>query len=568
MALINTNSLFAQWRGLDNLPIVRQIGLLIGIALAVSIGVAVVLWSQDPVYRMVDPNLPAKYKMELINALQSAGIEYRLESDSGAVMVPIADLQHARLQLANSGVPLTSEKGYELLETDPGFGTSQRMEAARFQRALEGELTRSIRSLRSVEQARVHLALPERSVFVRDRTPASASVVLQLYPGRRLDESRIAGIQELVASSVPELLPEDVAVLDDQGRLLSNAEDEPATALSGRHLAMTREIEKTFVTRIENLLEPMFGHDGVRAQVTAEVDYSKVETTSENYNPDNRSNPLIRSEQILENSANNSRSSGGVPGALSNQPPQEATAEPAPAELEGMQDPQTAMSETANSNREITRNYELDRRIERVQSAPGQIRRLSVAVLVDAQSSTDTAGATETGDNGETAADDQQQAEPVSAERLAGIEALVREAVGFDEARGDSIKVSAIDFRRQTVELESLPGPPIWERDWVWDGFKQLLGALLVIILLLAVIRPTLRTLATPGYPALAGREPMALPATSGAALGLPAPEQPPQQLAAEPSSHEQRLDQARSIAERDPKRVAQLTRSWLGGDE
>lgn len=560
MALIDGSQISAQWQGLDKLPVLRQAALLIGIALAIAVGVAIALWSQTPHYRVLQLEMPERFKPTLLDSLNSAGIDYRLDPDTGDIMVAAADFSRARLEAATSGVIQDGEKGYELLEQAPGFGMSQRLESARIQRAIEGELTRSVRGLRSVEQARVHLAMPERSVFVRDRKPASASVVVQLYPGRRLDEVRIAGIQELVAAAVPDLQPEDVAVLDDMGRLLSPAEDDRATALSGKNLAMTREVEKTYIQRIENLLEPLFGSQGVRAQVTAEMDFSSMERTSENYNPNDKQLPLIRSEQILEN--NSEEGAGGVPGALSNQPPPAGSLESPSPEAGGNELAATGNNqETVSSisgRREVTRNYELDRHIEHVKSSPGRIQRLSVAVLVDS-------GIAGADADGETA--DNEQSASLPPERLETIEALVREAVGFNAERGDSIRVSAVDFKHQTdVTDEALsPEAPFWEQGWLWDIGKQLLGAMLLAILLLAVFRPALKTLANP----TASMTTVSLPAAENRP-GLPAPAGDASQAVEQQESdpRQEKLSYARNMAEQDPKRIAQLTRSWLGSDE
>lgn len=571
MALIDGSQLTAQWRGLDQLPMLRQVGLLIGIALAIAVGVAIALWSQSPHYRVLQPDLPERFKPQLLDSLNAAGINHRLDPQSGAVMVPASDFSRARMQATTAGIAAESEKGYELLEQVPGFGMSERLESTRIRRALEGELTRSIRGLRSVEQARVHLAMPERAVFIRDREAASASVVVRLYPGRRLDEVRIAGMQELVAAAVPDLQPEDVAVLDNMGRLLSPAEGDQASALSGKNLALTRELEKTYIQRIESLLEPLFGRRGVRAQVSADLDFSQIERTSENYDPNGQPQPLIRSEQIIEDGG--ATGVAGVPGALTNQPPPAASlgepGEAAPSaagDQEGIT-PAAAQEQTdsADGSREVTRNYELDRRIEHTKSSPGRIQRLSVAVLVDNNTAAD-AAAEAGAEAGADAADGGTETATLSAARLETIEALVREAVGFNAERGDSIRVSAVNFRQSEQDAtETLPeGAPFWQQDWLWDIGKQVLGAILLAILLLAVFRPTLKTLANPA----AGVTTVAMPAAENRP-GLPATANAGQEAAQqETEPRQEKLEYARSLAEQEPKRVAQLTRSWISGDE
>lgn len=547
--MIDSGTLAAQLRGMNQLPALRQFGLLIGLAAAVAIGTGAVLWSREPTYQVLYPDLSLSAQARAIDALRTAGIEHRLAGGTGALMVPAAEVHRARLQLASEGLPESGNEGYALLDgQDNGLGSSRRMETARFQRVLEGELARSIRSLSGVDTARVHLALPERSVFLRERTPPSASVVLKLFSGRSLDPQRIAGIRHLVAASVPELEVDNVAVLDQKGELLSPDRGDPGTGLSGRHLAMTRDLEQALVGRIQGILSPMLGVDGVRAEVTADIDYTQVETTSEVYDPDQRGRELVRSEHVVSESGG-AGETGGVPGALSNSPPAAGTTELDEAV-------RVAAADAAETGRrDVTRNYELDRRVQHRKAVPGQVERISVAVVVDSARLQEAAGA----GSGEGPAE--------TAEVLSRIETLARQAVGFSAARGDTIRVSSVRFNRPDVVDSPMFEAPFWEDQRLWDMLRQILGVAVVIVLILTVLRPAMKSLAAPRVARLSlpeGELPAGLPGGGqGGAEAAPAASGQGQ-----PDPAEQQLAQARQLVEQDPRRVAQLTRAWIGGGE
>ena len=535
----------AQFRALTLLPATRQLGLLAGIAAAVAIGVAAVLWGQSPNHRPLFTDLAVNEQVRVLDALQAVGIDHRIEAGGRVITVPAVDLHRARMELASQGLPERPATGYELLDQDTGFGTSRRMESARFQRAIEGELSRSISALKDVQSARVHLALPERSLFLRARARPSASVVVALVGGRVLDASRIAGIRHLVASSVPELAVRDVMVLDQLGALLST-DDEPENSLSGSHLAQVRDLEQTLLERVESILGAIVGAEQVRAQVAADIDFTRIESTRETYNPDGRDTGLVRSERILEGDRGNG--AGGVPGAFANQPPPAGTVAVEDGAAAGEAGEQAARDFT----RDLTRNYELDRYIERAEPVPGRVRRLSVAVVVAQERDAEGAPQVRT------------------PEQLAELEGLVREAIGFDADRGDSIRVTEAPFYARAEEAPELIEVPLWEQPWVLDAARQLLAFLVVIVLLLAVLRPVLRSAVQGGVTqaqaltvsAAGDGAPQALAAPS---VGGAAPAALP---AAAFGNSEALLAQARQIAEQDPKLVAQLGRTWMGGDD
>jgi len=541
MALVNPENITAQARGFNALPVLRQIGLMIGLAASVALGVAVVLWSRTPDYSMLYGRLSDVEAAQVAASLDSAGIPYRIEHGSGAITVPADKVHEARLKLATRGLPRGDGTGFELLNENQGFGTSQFMEQARYNRAIEGELARSITTLQSVESARVHLAIPKRSVFVRDRNKPQASVVLKLFAGARLDDERLAGVVHLVAASVEGLEAENVTVVDQGGRLLTANNSVNGMAASASQMAYTRKLEQEYIKRIEDILIPIVGEAGVRAQVVADVDYTIVESTTESYQPDDRA---VRSEETFEESTT-AGTAAGVPGALTNQPP------PAGSLVDGVvEDDQ---SKPVNSTRRATRNYEMDRSISHTRNLPGSIKQLSVAVLVDYRTQADAKGKTER--------------VPLDADEIVRITDLVKEAVGFSEERNDSINVTNVPFRVVDNVVEVIPETPVWQQPWVGGVVRQAAGAVFILLLLFGVLRPVLRGLAVrPEQVAGAGPQ-GALPAgVSGnsQALGEERLSLSGQQL---PVSPEQQFGMARSMIDSDPRRVAGVVKDWVATD-
>jgi flagellar M-ring protein FliF len=545
---------------------VKPLLLLVGVAAAVAAGVMVVLWSKGPSFSLLYANLSAEDQAQVAAALDSSGIPYRLEGANG-MSVPAERVSDARLKLAGQGLPEGSG-GFSNITKDPGFGVSQFMESARYQHALEAELARTIASLRPVDGARVHLAVPRESAFVRDRQPASASVFVQLKAGKRLEQEQIQSIINLVASSIPELDASHVTVVDQQGRLLSAPQSNTELAMRERQFELTHRLEEEYAQRIEALLTPFIGPGRVRAQVVAQVDTSVTEEAREQYRPDSQ---IVRSEQTAE-SASRDGSGGpqGVPGSLSNQPPTPGTALPpnatpaanataaAPAAR-----PATAQGAPAadgaaapppdNTSRQSTRNYEIDRTLAYTKTPSGRLQRLTVAVLIDNLRAT--------------GADGKTTSTPLTPEQLEHVTKLVKDAVGFNEQRGDSVNVVNSPFREEAAqpagELEQVP---IWEQPFVRDIAKIVAGLIVLLVLVLAVLRPLTRGLLTHSRAAapqmaftaeaVAAGGPAAARVVSGGAA------QPP------PLAYEQQLAQARTLVSQDPKRVAQVVKSWVAQDE
>lgn len=537
-------------QGLSRLSAVRQVGLLLALAGSVALGVLVVLWSQAPSYTLLHASLSGKEATEVLDALEEAGIPYRLEQSSGAVMVPSAKVHDARLKLAAHGLPKSTDLGFEVLDRNSSFGTSQFLEQARYQRALEVELARSVSTLNSIQSARVHLAVPKQSVFVRNRKKPSASVLVRLYPGRKLEDGQGETIAHLVAAAIPALEPSEVRVIDQRGRLLTSPQGVDHLALSHKEFEYSQRVEEVYTKRIESILAPVVGVESVKAQVTAVLDFTRTEQTQETYD----SNPtVLRSEQVLEERAD-SPIVGGVPGALSNQPPGEASVL-TDASVE------TAIHASSGNRgglrRESTRNFEVDRTINHTRMPSGTVQRLSAAVVVDDRRSVDAQGGQTLGARTE--------------EEMARITSLVKDAIGFDAERGDSVHVINTSFT-MPAPVGPLPQPSLWERPWVWDALKQLAGVTFVLLLLFAVLRPIMRQLVTqaPENRQLeqstdaarleaagdAGSDDEKVTLTDQRRQNTPSLQAQAAQTA--------NIDAIRTLVAEDPKRVAKLVRNWV----
>ena len=560
----------------------KPILLLIGIAAAVAAGVTVVLWTRGPSYSLLFANIAAEDQSQIAQALDAAQIPYRIQPGSNNVEVPAERVSEARMKLAGQGLP-ESGGGFALMDKDPGFGVSQFMENARYQHALETELGRTIANLRPVEAARVHLAIPRQSAFVRDHHPGSASVFVQVKPGRRLEQGQVQAIVNLVASSIPEMEASQVTVVDQQGRLLSSPEGHDEFALREQQFDMVHRLEEDYTQRIEALLAPMIGAGRIRAQVVAQMDMAVSEEAHEQYRPESQ---IVRSEQISEQSSRDGSASAGVPGALTNQPPPAgvaqapppntapqnntnangaanaaagAAASKAPAGATGLTQPvgggAGAGSDTSSS-KSTTRNYEIDRTLAYTRQPAGKLKRLTVAVLVDNMRSTDKEG--------------KVKEVALSAQQLEHVTQLVKDAVGFDEARGDNVNVVNASFTTEPAPPEGeLESPPFWESPLFLNMAKLGAGLAVLLVLVLSVLRPMVRTLVGPTrppvqiIPRVAGETMDNEPLQAGNNPALPAAD--PKAVAL---THDQQVAAARTLVNQDAKRVAQVVRGWVAQDE
>jgi flagellar M-ring protein FliF len=524
----------------------RPLLMLVGLAAAVAVGVGVVLWSREPDYTILLTKVSNSEIAQIVQSLQSAGIPYKTDTGSGSVSVPAANLSEARLKLAGEGLP--AEGGFAALTKDTGYGTSQLMETTKYHYALELELAKTIATLESVAAARVHLAIPEQSAFIRDKRKASASVLVQLKTGRRLESEQVTSIINLIASSVPSMEATDVTVIDQQGRLLSSPQGDDDFALRDKQYEFAHRLEETYTQRIEQLLAPLVGSGNVRAQVVADVALSITEESREQYNPQSQ---VVRSEQTSEQLSRTNGEVQGIPGALTNQPPEAgmvaapnaATSQAAGQSSSAAATDSASTSNAGNSTKESTRNYEIDRTLAYTKQLPGQLKRLSVAVLVDNIKTTD--------------ADGKVTTTPMTPEQLENMTKLVKDAVGYDEKRGDSVNVVNSAFRPTEAQVaEELQSVPLWERAWVRDVAKLLVGMTVLLVLILSVIKPLIRSLMTPPV--------VALPPGTNSEPG----NEGQGRVALQGKNYEEQINEARALVNQDPARVAQVVNSWVSGND
>jgi len=540
----------------------KPIMLLMGVAAAIAGGVVVALWSSGPTYRLLFAGLTNQDSSQVVQALDAAKVPYKLDPGSGAISVPADQVQSARLQLAGQGLPEGDDAGFAVISKDPGFGVSQFMENARYQHALETELAKTITSLQAVGGARVHLAIPRQSAFVRDRPSSSASVFLQMKPGRRLESEQVTAIINLVASSVPELEAGQVTVVDQQGRLLSSPNSDDALgALPTKQFEFARRLEEDYVQRIEQLLTPLVGAGRVRAQVAVDVEMGVTEEAREKYTPESA---VVRSENLAEQSSTNGAGSQGVPGALSNQPPAPGVVLP-PGQAAGAQAAATtASTEPQSQSKQTTRNYEIDRTVSHTRLPAGRLKRLSVAVIVD----NPPAAAAPADPAAPPAA--VPAATPLSTEEVENLTRLVKDAVGFDQARGDSVNVMNAPFHSEVIEpIEPLEAAPIWEKPLVQDLIKLVVGLIVLLVLVFVVLKPLTRgLLASATASAMPIKAQLAPAQGEGAATSSAAGGSQAGVSNGKPLAYEQQVAQARTLVQQDPRRVAQVVKTWVAEDE
>ncbi|RJS95150.1 flagellar basal-body MS-ring/collar protein FliF [Salinisphaera sp. Q1T1-3] len=564
-----------------------RLALIIGVAAAVAILAALLFWTRSPDYAVLYSGLADRDGGAVLARLDQMQVPYKLSGGGSTIMVPRSRVDHLRLQMAGDGLPKSGGVGFELMDNQP-FGVSEFAEKVNYQRALEGELARSIETIDEVTGARVQLAMPKSSVFVRDRKQPKASVVLDLYSGRALTKGQVTAIQNLVASAVPGLPVDAVTVVNGRGHLLSRGDTDQNDA-DGTRLAYAAQVEKTYQQRIQDLLAPIVGADNVRTQVTADLDFSRRERTSENYTPNNGDKPAaIRSRQTNQK-ADSGKQDGGIPGALSNQPTPNA---PSPINNPATQDNNGAANaspgaaagnentpdDTSNgalqsdgalglnsggnisSSRSNTTNYELDRTIAHVKNAVGQVQRVSVAVVIN-ENAIGTPGT-----------DDNPGKTGLSPDRMAQIRRLVRGAVGYTESRGDSVDVIQMPFS------DASPGPTIPAAAWWRDPALQALAIQTLKYLLLAIVAWLLwRRLIRP----LAQRSGLlgdtAPVAGTSAAATTPAPESADPQAESDAAAralrsqrrarHNDAIKDAQEAARQDPRMVAMIVKDWMKED-
>jgi flagellar M-ring protein FliF len=529
------------------LPLKNQISLILGLTALIGLMMVMASWNSSGDFKVLYANLSDKDGGAIIAQLSQMNIPYRHADGGAAILVPSSKVHDARLKLASAGLPKGSIVGFELMDT-ARFGQTQFQERLTFQRGLEGELTRSIMAMAAVQGARVHLALPNQNGFFREQQKPSASVMLSLHPGRTLDRSQIAGIVHLVASSVPDLNPKAVSVLDQTGALLSSMPENGNAGLDAQQLQYVNQIETGYNKRILELLEPVVGRANLRSSVTADVDFSQSEATSEEFKPNQgaQASATVRSQQTTEQAGGTAATPAGVPGAASNQPPVPATA-PLTGAAQALQAAQGGGA-GSSSRREALTNFEVDKTVRVTRAATGNIKRLNAAVVVNHRSVTDAKGAT--------------TLQPLSDAEIENLTALVRESIGFKQDRGDSVKVINAPFKVDpSAKIDPLP---LWKQPEVIDMLRAAAVpaglALVALIVFFGMIRPAMKAALAPPPPPAPGAQlnavvddDNALP--EGAIPALPAPKT------------NEHLDAARALAKENPAAVANIVRGWVSGE-
>lgn len=524
----------------------RKIMMMFGVAAVVAVMGAVWMWGQQPDYRVLFSNFSDRDGGAIVAELEKMNIPYKFAEGGGAVLVPASHVYDARLKLASQGLPKGGNVGFELMENQK-LGSSQFIERVNFQRAMEGELARSIESVSSVQAARVHLAMPKDSVFVSEQKAPTASVLLNLHPGRTLDTQQVSAIVHLVASSVPELPVKNVTIVDQNGNLLSETgKTASINGMDPSQIKYVQDLQQSITKRIESIITPIVGPNNVRAEATADVDFSRSEQAVESYKPNQTPEAMVVRSQQTSESTNGGAIAGGVPGALTNQPPAPATA-PITAAGQAAGSGQAA-SPTANIRKDATVNYEIDKTIQYVQQGSGGLKRLSVAVVVNYKKTTDKAG--------------KVSMKPLSEAETTQITNLVKEAMGFNQERGDTLNVVNSPFA--TTEQEAIPELPLWKEpgniQMAKDTGKYILMAIALLLLYLRMLKPLLKKISeTPLLPPPGPSHDLhAQAGANGGMMGLPDGQR----------NYQDNLSRAQRMASEDPRVVANIVKTWVGSNE
>lgn len=536
-----------------------RIPLLIAGAAAIAIIVAMVLWAKQPDYRVLYSNVSDQDGGAIVTQLTQMNIPYRFSETGGAIEVPADKVHELRLRLAQLGLPKGGAVGFELLDQEK-FGISQFSEQVNYQRALEGELARTIETLGPVKSARVHLAMPKPSLFVREQKSPSASVTVNLAPGRAMDEGQISAVVHLVSSAVAGLPPGNVTLVDQSGRLLTQS-NTSGRDLNDAQLKYAADVEGRVQRRIEAILSPIVGNGNVHAQVNAQIDFDNKEQTEEQYHPNgNPSEAVMRSRQLNESEQVGGPYPGGVPGALSNQPAPANNAPitaNAPQNGQQNQNAQQTTTSTANSagprntQRNETTNYEVDRTIRHTKMNVGDVQRLSVAVVVNYRTLTD------------------GKPLPLTADQLKQIEDLTREAMGFSQQRGDTLNVVNSQFNATDESAGELP---FWQQqafiDQLLSAGRWLLVLIVAWILWRKAVRPQLVRREEERKALLENAQTRQMPEEEAVEVRLSKDEQTQQRRANQRLSAEVMSQRIREMSDNDPRVVALVIRQWMSGEE
>ena len=542
----------------------QKILLMVAIAALIALLVGASTWLKQSDYRILFSNISERDGGSIIAALEQMNVPYRFNEGGSAILIPGTRVHEVRLRLATQGLPKGGGVGFELMENQK-FGISQFAEQVNYQRGLEGELARTIQSIAAVQAARVHLAIPKPTVFLREELKPSASVMLNLYPGRALDPLQIVGIQNLVAASVPNLAVAGVTVIDQSGAMISQLKSRLMEAgLDPTQIKYVQEIEANTIKRVEDILLPILGKGNARVQVAADIDFSQSEQTAETHRPNTTPPDVsIRSQQTSE-TASTSPSALGVPGALSNQPPVPPTAPitqpavpgaapgasgqasqpPVPGQINaaGVQAPISNVGQPLSTRKDSTINYEVDKTIRHTRQSIGAIKRLSAAVVINHRK------------------DAKGVMKPLAEAEIKQIDSLVKEAMGFNQERGDTVSVANAAFtpvERSEVEI------PLWKDPENIDLLRELLKyaaiALIAAYLIFKVIRPLLQTMLPPPPPA-------PLEVAKGQHVDIVDDEEESAPMS-ESQALDMRIEEVRAMAQQDPLAVANIIKEWMGAN-
>lgn len=545
MALIDAEQISRAAQGFSKLNIVQQLTVLVGISLSIAVGVYIALWSSKPnlvpMYAQLDPADTA----QVIDVLSKSDIDHEYSQSNGTILVPASKVYELRMKLAAQGLPKSSSSGYEILDKPQGFGTSQYMESVKVRRSLEGELAKTISGLSTVRSSRVHLGMAKQNSFIRKSSVSSASVMVDLVPGYELDRGQVMGIVNLVSSSIPGLDKKNVSVVDQRGNLLTGVQAEKG-AVATEQLDYIKQRESELSQKILKLLEPIYGKNAVMASVNADVDFTYNEVTSENYDHDN---PVVKRESTIQEGGDGAILPGGVPGALSNSPPKRASIERGETNVEEEEEVRPG---AGNYRVQANRQYEVDRSIEYTKKMSGRILRVTTAVVINDKISYDDEG--------------KSLYNPISPDELSRIEGLVKDAVGFNADRGDTISVINSSFAKPPPMLPSMEEEvPIYKQDWFLNLAKQVMAGILILILMLSFIKPIIngiinskrKEIDEDKYHKKNKSEMPAIEDESEDLLKLPGPDEKSEKL----------KQHAQELAHNNSKEAAQVVMNWIGTD-
>ena len=554
---IGNNPITNMQQRFKQLPQKNKLGILIGIPLLIAVLASLLMWANQTSYRVLFSGLNDQDGGAIVEALTQMKVPYEFNTAGTSILVPSDKVYDTRLALASQGLPKGSVSGFEAMDSQK-LGITQFQEQINYQRALEGELVRSIQSISAVQSARVHLAIPKPSIFIREKQTPSASIVLNLFGSRTLSEPQINGIVHLVASSLPNMNPEDVSIVDQSGRLLTG-KTQLESGLNPSQLAYTNQIEQSLTSRIVDILTPVFGSNNIRATVTANMDYSTSERTDEIYKPNgDNTQATIRSQQISESNDGTGKNPQGVPGVMANTPPGEAAANIGqnPQEALANRDKATQDQTNSSSRKDSTVNYEVDKSVQYTKSQVGKIERLSAAVVVNFKTITDPKGET--------------RQVPLTPEEITQLDTLVKQAIGFNEERGDAVNVVNQAFTQ--VEEESIP---IWAQQETIDLAKSLgmpiAIALIAAILVFGIFRPMMRPvepgLFQDGPELLPGQRTPLLTNQVGGESDIELLEQLQREGTLPGMNRQEKLEKLRNLAKEHPQIVASIVKNWISGE-